>query len=97
MKFLTPRLTELLNKRNALCLEKTNMVAEIAAVRARMAKESPSDGNAADNRVRAILGETILPESVAFPFVAYLGQGNLALAYSPSGAYGAYSGRLVQA
>ena len=64
MNFNTPRLTELASKRNAEYAKKTTLIAEIASIRARMAKESPSDGNAADNRVRAILGEAILPDSV---------------------------------
>ena len=65
MNFNTPRLTELVSKRNAEYAKKTTLIAEIASIRARMAKESPSDGNAADNRVRAILGEAILPDTAA--------------------------------
>jgi hypothetical protein len=63
MNLNTPRLTELVSKRNAELVEKTTMIAEIASIRARMAKESLGDGNAADNRVRAILGEPLQPET----------------------------------
>jgi hypothetical protein len=59
---LHPRLTELEAKRTTLHAEKTGKVAEAAIIRARI-QESPSNGNAADNRVRAILGEAPLPES----------------------------------
>jgi hypothetical protein len=59
---LHPRLTELESKRNALHAEKTAKVAEAAIIRARI-QQSPSNGNGAENRVRAILGEPILPDS----------------------------------
>lgn len=61
--FNTPRLTELVSKRNAEQAEKTTMIAEIANMRARMAVESSGAGNAAENRVRAILGESVQPDT----------------------------------
>jgi len=59
---LHPRLTELEIKRNKLHTEKTAKVAEAAIIRARI-QDSPSNGNAAENRVRAILGEALLPDT----------------------------------
>jgi hypothetical protein len=59
---LHPRIAELESKRNKLQTEKTAKVAEAATVRARI-QESPSTGNGAENRVRAILGESPLPDS----------------------------------
>jgi hypothetical protein len=59
---LHPRIAELEGKRNKLQTEKTAKVAEAAIVRARI-QESPSTGNAADNRVRAILGEPLIPDT----------------------------------
>jgi hypothetical protein len=59
---LHPRLTELETKRSKLHTEKTAKVAEAAIIRARL-QESPSAGNAAENRVRLILGEAALPDS----------------------------------
>jgi hypothetical protein len=61
--FNTPRLIELVSKRNAEQVEKTTMIAEIANMRARMATESSGAGNAAENRVRAILGEAVQPDT----------------------------------
>lgn len=63
MKFHTPRLSDLQSKRNAELTKKTALAAEIANLRAKLARESPSDGNAADNRVRAIMGEPVLPDT----------------------------------
>ncbi|MDH2357693.1 hypothetical protein QCM80_45335 [Bradyrhizobium sp. SSUT112] len=62
MKFHTPRLSELQSNRNAELVKKTTLAAEIAILRAQMTRETPRDGNAADNRVRAIMGETIVPD-----------------------------------
>lgn len=59
---MNPRLAELQAKRNMLHTEKTAKVAEAAAIRARI-QESPSSGNAAENKVRAILGEPLLPDA----------------------------------
>lgn len=59
---LHPLIAELVTKRNTLQAQKTAKVAEAALVRARI-QESPSNGNAAENRVRAILGEPLLPDS----------------------------------
>ncbi|SDE12223.1 hypothetical protein SAMN05216337_102060 [Bradyrhizobium brasilense] len=59
---LNPRIAELENKRNGLHAEKTAKVAEAAIIRARI-QTAPSKGNAADNRVRAILGEAPLPDA----------------------------------
>jgi hypothetical protein len=58
---LHPRIAELESKRNALHAEKITMVAEAAMLRARI-QESPSNGSAAENRVRAILGEPTIPD-----------------------------------
>ena len=63
---LHPRISELENKRNTLNTEKTVKVAEAAAIRTRI-QISPSSGNAADNRVRAILGEAPLPDAASWP------------------------------
>jgi hypothetical protein len=59
---LNPRLSELQNKQRALHAEKTAKVAEAAIIRARI-QDSPSNGNSAENRVRAILGEALLPDT----------------------------------
>ncbi|QIG92445.1 hypothetical protein [Bradyrhizobium sp. 6(2017)] len=59
---LNPRLAELESKRTSLHAEKTAKVAEAAIIRARI-QDSPSNGNAADNRVREILGEAPLPDA----------------------------------
>jgi plasmid stability protein len=59
---LNPHLAELKAKRNSLHTQKTAKVAETAIIRARI-QDSPRQGNAAENRVRAILGEPLLPES----------------------------------
>jgi len=59
---LHPRIGELESKRNALQIEKNAKVAEAAIVRARI-QNAPSPGNAAENRVRAILGEAPLPDA----------------------------------
>jgi hypothetical protein len=59
---LNPRITELENKRNILHAEKAAKVAEAAAIRVRL-QNAPSNGNAAENRVRVILGESPLPDS----------------------------------
>ncbi|WP_256807797.1 hypothetical protein [Bradyrhizobium sp. Bra64] len=59
---LHPLIAELETKRNALHAKKTAKVAEAAAIRSRV-QESPSNGNAAENKVRAILGEPLLPDS----------------------------------
>jgi hypothetical protein len=59
---LHPRLSELENKRNNLHADKTAKIAEAAIIRARI-QESPNNGNAAQNRVREILGEVPLPET----------------------------------
>jgi hypothetical protein len=59
---LHPRIGELEAKRNKLHTEKTAKVAEAAIIRARI-QDSPSNGNAAENRVRAILGEAALPDA----------------------------------
>jgi hypothetical protein len=58
---LHPRISELEGKRYALQIEKNAKVAEAAIIRARI-QESPSAGNAAENRVRAILGEPVSPD-----------------------------------
>ncbi|MDH2341543.1 hypothetical protein [Bradyrhizobium sp. SSUT77] len=63
MKFHTPRLSELQSKRSDEFTKKTVLATNIANMRAKMARESPSDGNAADNRVRAIMGEAVLPDT----------------------------------
>lgn len=72
MKFHTQRLTELQSNRNAELVKKTALAAEIASLRAKLARQSPSDGNAADNRVRAIMGEPVLPDTR--PDVVRLGE-----------------------
>ncbi|MGY3588518.1 FtsZ-binding cell division protein ZapB [Bradyrhizobium sp. USDA 4341] len=59
---LNPRIAELENKRNSLQAEKTAKVAEAAIIRARI-QTAPSNGNAADNRVRSILGQAPLPDA----------------------------------
>ncbi|UGX97104.1 hypothetical protein G6321_00019005 [Bradyrhizobium barranii subsp. barranii] len=59
---VNPRFGELNAKRSSLHAEKTAKVAEAAVIRARI-QDSPSAGNAAENRVRAILGESLLPDS----------------------------------
>jgi len=61
-KELHPRLTELESKRSELHAEKMAKVAETAIIRARI-QESPSTGNAAENRVRAILNEAPLTDA----------------------------------
>jgi hypothetical protein len=58
---LDPHLAELESKRTTLHAEKTVKVAEATALRARIA-ESPSVGNVAENRVRAILDQPLLPD-----------------------------------
>lgn len=57
---VNPRLAELEAKRNSLQAQRTAKVAEAALMRARI-QESPNAGNAAENKVRAILGEPLLP------------------------------------
>jgi hypothetical protein len=59
---LHPRIRELEIKRNKLQAERTAKLAECAIIRARL-QNAPSAGNAADNRVRAILGEAPVPET----------------------------------
>ena len=59
---LNPRIGELEAKRTPLHAEKSAKVAEAAIIRARI-QQSPSSGNAAENRVRAILGEAPLPDA----------------------------------
>lgn len=72
MKFDTPRLSELKSNRNSELVKKTTLAADIASLRAKLARESPGDGNAADNRVRAIMGESVLPDTR--PDVVRLGE-----------------------
>lgn len=57
---LHPLIAELETKRNALHAEKTAKVAEAAVIRS---QESPSAGNAADNKLRAILGQPPIPDT----------------------------------
>jgi hypothetical protein len=59
---LHPRIAELESKRNKLQTDRTAKVAEAAIIRARI-QEAPDTGNAADNRVREILGEAPLADS----------------------------------
>jgi hypothetical protein len=59
---VNPLLAELETKRNTLHTQKTAKVAEAAVIRARI-QDSPSQGNTAENRVREILGETLLPDA----------------------------------
>ncbi|MEH2485769.1 hypothetical protein [Bradyrhizobium sp. AZCC 2230] len=59
---VNPHRAELEAKRISLHAQKTAKVAEAAAVRVRL-QEAPSAGNAAENKVRAILGETLLPDT----------------------------------
>lgn len=57
-----PRLGELESKRNGLHAEKASKVAEAAVVRVRL-QQAPNNGNAAENRVRHLLGEAPLPSA----------------------------------
>jgi len=59
---LHPRLAVLEAKRTTLLGEKSTKVAEATALRIRI-QQSPSNGNAAENRVRTILGEAPLPNT----------------------------------
>lgn len=59
---LNPQIATLQNKLNVLQIEKKAKVAEASIVRARI-QDSPSNGNAAENRVRVILGQTPIPET----------------------------------
>lgn len=59
---LHPRYAELEAKRNALHIEKAAKIAEAAIIRARI-QVAPSDGNAAAQRVAAILGEAPISNS----------------------------------
>ncbi|MGY4411979.1 hypothetical protein ACVWW4_003715 [Bradyrhizobium sp. LB7.1] len=54
-----PILNELETKRNHLNAERTAKVAEAAVVRARL-QNSPSTGSAAENKLRAILGQPLV-------------------------------------
>ena len=57
---LHPVIIEKESKRNKLQTTKVAMVAECTMLRARI-QDAPSQGNASDNRVRAILGEAPVP------------------------------------
>lgn len=57
---LYPVITEKLKKLNIIQAKATAMKAECAIIRARLT-HAPSQGNAADNRVREILGEAPVP------------------------------------
>lgn len=66
MKLPTPKevhpiLIELETKRNSLNAEKAYKVTEAAMVRARL-QTSPSTGSAAENKLRAILGQPLVPD-----------------------------------
>jgi hypothetical protein len=59
---VSPRLSQLRTKQSTLQVEATAKRAEAAIIRARI-QNAPSNGNAAENRVRAILGEAPIPDS----------------------------------
>jgi hypothetical protein len=59
---LHPVITEKLKKLNAIQAKAAAMKADCAIIRARM-QHAPSQGNAADNRVRAALGEPLLADT----------------------------------